>query len=800
VRESLRRAWGKPFWRRWLPLCLIILGGMALRAYTLGAQNVWWDEALAIWARRKGFIGMTLWTASDVHPPLFFWSLFGITRLAGESEYVARFPSLIYGVLTIPLTYQLGRRLVNGRVALLSALLISMARFHVWWSQEMRMYMLAGLLGTASLYFAVRWWEREERGDPLAWRSLVPYGVATLGALLTIYLSVFVMLVTSTFAFVLGLRATPEARKRLWWRWALAQIAVLFCFAPWLALALPRMNTWSSATPFSFRAFALLYATALSLGISTDVKAYLWLTAPVVALSAAGLLWAWIDRAKQRSGLRSGQAGLLLALCLSVPPLAVFALSQPRGLFYSPHVEARYLLPFAPPFYLLLAWGIDGLWRRRRAAGIVLLALLIGIFAWMLPQHYHGRYLRDELQSMVRTLEVYARPGDTVALVSGNRYPVFDYYYSNPSRGGAELSPTYLPSGVNELTAENVAQQLGPLLDEHERIWLAQVETSLQDPDGLSRSWLAERLPVVMEDRYGHNGLILYAKDGQPPALVDVFAPQHPLDQPMGDLGMLAGFDLATTEFGPGDAIRPAVYWQGTKPATLRLVLRDAQGRTVVGQDANASGSGELRRWTFGIGVPSRMPRGGYQLDLAVLGDDGQVVGENALTQVRVRYTEPWPGERVEHSLALVAGDGIELQGYGLAVRGHRGEPTEVEPGETLELTLLWGPTAKVGARYTVFTHLVGEAYNPATNGPVWAQHDAEPLDGGWPTTYWMAGDVVPDVHLLEIPANTPPGVYRIAVGLYPTGGGERLPIFDGAQRLDGDRALLVEIVVRDSN
>ncbi|MDW8069818.1 MAG: hypothetical protein RML46_13050, partial [Anaerolineae bacterium] len=56
-----------------LSLVLGLLVAFALRVYRLGDQNIWWDEGLAIWAVRHHFLETTLWTAGDVHPPLYFW-------------------------------------------------------------------------------------------------------------------------------------------------------------------------------------------------------------------------------------------------------------------------------------------------------------------------------------------------------------------------------------------------------------------------------------------------------------------------------------------------------------------------------------------------------------------------------------------------------------------------------------------------------------------------------------------------------------------------------------------------------
>ncbi len=68
---------------------LVVLSAFVLRMTRLGEQNVWWDEALAIWAVRKPFMDATLWTAGDVHPPLYFWTLWAWVRLVGQSELAA---------------------------------------------------------------------------------------------------------------------------------------------------------------------------------------------------------------------------------------------------------------------------------------------------------------------------------------------------------------------------------------------------------------------------------------------------------------------------------------------------------------------------------------------------------------------------------------------------------------------------------------------------------------------------------------------------------------------------------------
>ncbi len=140
---------------RWLLLVGLLLA-FALRVYHLGDQNIWWDEGLAVWAVRHSFMETTLWTARDVHPPLYFWLLWPWVRLAGESEFAARYLTVMVAMLTVAAMAPLGRRLGGRAVGVAALWLLALSRFHVWWSQEMRMYALAALVATLSFYFLVR--------------------------------------------------------------------------------------------------------------------------------------------------------------------------------------------------------------------------------------------------------------------------------------------------------------------------------------------------------------------------------------------------------------------------------------------------------------------------------------------------------------------------------------------------------------------------------------------------------------------------------------------------------------------
>jgi hypothetical protein len=94
-----------------------------------------------------------------------------------------------------------------------------------------------------------------------------------------------------------------------------------------------------------------------------------------------------------------------------------------------------------------------------------------------------------------------------------------------------------------------------------------------------------------------------------------------------------------------------------------------------------------------------------------------------------------------------------------------------LKAGTPLTLTLFWEAEAEVKEQFVAFVHL----WEPGQSQP-WAQSDAIPRAGWYPTSSWQAGDVVPDVHTLTIPTDLPSGHYPLWAGMYRPEDGSRLP------------------------
>ncbi|MCC7020839.1 MAG: glycosyltransferase family 39 protein [Ardenticatenales bacterium] len=562
---------------RWVVVALLLVA-VALRIFRLADADIWWDEGLAVWATRQGIAEATRWTAGDVHPPLFFWSLRLWLRLVGDDPFALRLVVVFTGVVLTALAWPLGRRLAGTSGGVLAVAAVATSRFLVWWSMELRMYALAGACLMAATLGMLRWLEGRRRGRA-RW-DLALYVVGATGALHSVYLAgaglvalnvvvgwalmgrrvarrfVLPSAIANRRPKALTPRPSPEPHRtegaagtpstslvegqEPWRRiveWSLAQVAVLVAFAPWAIYAGGRMSSWRVVQEGPSLWFTVkLWLTLLATGVSTDIdSAWPWVAAFAIAIAIA---WLVTQRVGHPSPLPTVLPVLpVLVALLLIPPLSIWAITQPRSFFYSPNVEARYFAPFAAPALVVVAAIIARAATRHRSAwGLAILVLAPSLVH--LPAYYAPRRATDTIPTMALAVWSQAEPGDVVLLVSGNRYPLWLYHYDRaweqplgnpryefpadaPPRWADRPPVVLFPDRGSETLAghDDWQAKLDGIVDAHPRVWLVEYGRDLQDPKDEVEAWLAGRLKRVLSEGYGADALHLFARDDREPAV-----------------------------------------------------------------------------------------------------------------------------------------------------------------------------------------------------------------------------------------------------------------------------------------
>ena len=199
-----------------LVLGALVLLALALRLARLRFQPLWWDEGWSLYFATTDVGTMLELTAVDIHPPFYYLLLHLWTRLFGPGVGSVRLLSILIGTATVPLLYLAGKRLLDPRVPLRSPVgkrlldrrgplmavgLLALSPFHIYYSQEVRMYGLVTLLGLAATYFALGW-------EPEGWGGgqAAGYVLVAAAALYTQYYAAFLLLALNLVVLVRWLR------------------------------------------------------------------------------------------------------------------------------------------------------------------------------------------------------------------------------------------------------------------------------------------------------------------------------------------------------------------------------------------------------------------------------------------------------------------------------------------------------------------------------------------------------------------------------------------------------------------
>ena len=242
----------------------------------------------------------------------------------------------------------------------------------------------------------------------------------------------------------------------------------------------------------------------------------------------------------------------------------------------------------------------------------------------------------------------------------------------------------------------------------------------------------------------------------------------------------LLGYTLPAASLHPGETLDLTLYWQSINAMetdwSIFVHLQDSAG-TLVSQRDTYPGMGLLP--TSGI-QPGRTIADHYVLPVPVTAyapsqlrlniglydySTGQRLRTTAgidsvhLTMVELNAN---PGHH-PNAQKINFQDRIELVGYEIDRR-------VLAPGQQLNLTLYWRGQRYLKRDYTVFAQLRGEGDR------VWGQHDSWPAAGSMPTTSWVPGAVVRDVHPIIPMDDIPPGTYGLHIGFYDSSG-QRLQI-----------------------
>jgi len=470
----------------WSALLALILAAFLLRVLYLDGQSLWRDEVDVIRFANAPPAQLVRGLIQPQHNgPLYYVMMRGWLHLTGDSEFALRYPSLCFGLLTVPLVYQLGRRLLERRAALTAALLVAIAPYLVWYSQDAKMYALVTALTLLAMLCQLRalstgrlrWW--------LAFVAVVS---------LSLYIHLLSALMIPVYA-AFFLLTWPRFREQ-WRGWLVAYGALTLPYVPLALWQLPLMLTGhETGHPFySLRQMVASLFNLYSRGVA--LVGDWWAVAVFVFAMLSGLVSApepmgdetCLAPASESAHLRVG-GGLRLRLWLLTwlfLPLAFVYLISLRV----PAFEPRYLVFVAPAFYLLTALGLVALSRRSWVAAGVTVALVLSLSLlglWVQAT----TPIKSDFRAAAAYVMAHRRDEAPIMFQMPYIRHTFDYYFD----GG--YTPLEGPWTNDGKTEAQVGAMMRQLLEGESGLWLVASESWLWDSRDLTRIWLDRHARLV---------------------------------------------------------------------------------------------------------------------------------------------------------------------------------------------------------------------------------------------------------------------------------------------------------------
>ncbi|MGB3401638.1 MAG: glycosyltransferase family 39 protein [Microcoleaceae cyanobacterium] len=473
----------------WLPLGVIVLLATILRLYQLGTESLWIDEMLSIWDAERLNDILTL----PYVRPFYFLLLAGWMQL-GTSDVWLRGLSVILGIASVFLTYQLGRRLVGEATGQIAALIMALSPLFINHSQEIRMYTLVSFLslaGTLAMSYALQ--------RP-TFPTLATWSIARTALLVTNVNTVLIVLpdllivcwkyrqkFQTLFAWAAGFTVTGLFFLPPFWALTFGGVSQDFMSSqvgdyskPGILQVVGMITQFVVYWPLRY----LLKSNQIFLGKGElgdgSLINSLFATQGITLLFYAGftaLLCGLLGLTVIAVFTKHSSEQLLWLIAWAfIPAIATFVLSYLKGSIWFP----RYLMFIAPYFLILVAGGFMVIWNWRKPVAIAVVAAYLIAVSGGLKDYYTTLY-RNDWQGVAEFIQQNQQPEDVIVYYSVERF--FDQSLPRYYQGDAPLYPINKPS-ADPLSPAYIQQELGSISPIESRLWLV-CWVFCKDQDGI---------------------------------------------------------------------------------------------------------------------------------------------------------------------------------------------------------------------------------------------------------------------------------------------------------------------------
>lgn len=449
--ENLRIAIDSVIEKRRISILLgIITLAMILQLYNLGNRSIWLDEA---WSFKFASMNLMdiLASPDKPNPPLYYAVLHFFLNF-GKNEFILRLPSVIFGVLCIPLAYKVGLDLFNYRVGLLSAFLLATSPFFCWHAQEARCYTLFTLFSLLSLIF---FYNALRKNDVSLWIGFI---ISTSLGIYTHYYAFFLILIEFLFVMVFINRYRPFVGK-----FFQSLIAIIIFILPQIMNFFSGMSSKLNDGSSWGMPPSLIFVPDIFCNLSKGYVIYShWFIVFIFLIFLYGFLNSYLEQ-KEVFGLS--------AIWIFAPILISFLIA------FKINVDVRYFIFILPIYIIIISKGLLDTGKKQFLIFIFLFLILCASNAYLLHASYNDTW--EDWRSVASLIKGSSLQGDYISCISEEDKICLEYYDINPN----------MILGLNAKNGEDLRKEIPKLLQRTKRLWLLYSEYE-HNKENILRKWL----------------------------------------------------------------------------------------------------------------------------------------------------------------------------------------------------------------------------------------------------------------------------------------------------------------------
>lgn len=444
-------------WIKRIVVVIAIITMMIFAAYfgvtEFAATSMRLDEAQSLFQTSRDIPGMLNLVGQDVHVPLYHVLLHYWQVLFGSNIMTARMMSLLFFLLTIPMTYLLASYVYDRKIGLFASLLVTISPFLNWYGSEARMYSLLTLITVFHYYMFVRIYKE---GKSVDWVWF------TISAVLGMYTHYFFALVLFTEAVFYVFNRHGFAAKKAFRKFVLVAGIVLLSIAPWLYFV-RQLGSASNTQPNLPEPTSVDLFNTYSqfiFGFQTDI-----LNTVIVSLWPIVVLLAFFGLQRNR---KITKETLFFVVAATVPVVAAFVIS----IMIRPFYQSRYLIVALPPLLILLCWLIS-IYPRLIAVALRVLLVIATFGLFMVQVMNPATPVKENYEDAVQYLNAKASSQDVIVLSAPfTIYPV-EYYYKGSAKITTQPVWNRFESGsVPGFDQNRLEQEVKENTNSYQKAWL----------------------------------------------------------------------------------------------------------------------------------------------------------------------------------------------------------------------------------------------------------------------------------------------------------------------------------------